>query len=249
MLDRKWLRRFLAYVGAVMRHTTVLLLGLIGASILTVPSWVRPLLTPAYAATLDGWTVSLAQPTTYWLLAKCFLLGSIFVASFLAWNEEHEQVLKFTPRLEGEVEAITFPNLNTGLNENWPIEIYLHVAIKNLGAPTSIDKWRVSVCFPSERLTIDHSHLAMRRFSGQPNKEFKEPGDNWAADTTLLPQQSKRLGWLAIILKRWQAQILSKSAANDPVPSAYIDVELWDVANNHYVLPRWPKRERNGSNG
>jgi hypothetical protein len=84
----KWPRRFLAWIWAVMRHGWTLLAAFLGSFLLTIPTWIGPLLPPAAARRMNE---SLALSVhTYRLSAAIFLGLGILYASFLAWNEERD---------------------------------------------------------------------------------------------------------------------------------------------------------------
>jgi hypothetical protein len=76
----------------VIRHGTALMVGFIGSGLIALPAWLRPLLEPRYAQALNAVTSQLAQPTTYEHLAIVFFGCCILYASFLAWNEERDEV-------------------------------------------------------------------------------------------------------------------------------------------------------------
>jgi hypothetical protein len=81
---RKRLQRMLAFGWAVMRHGWALLATLLGSFVLSVPSWIDPLLSPAKAQKLtELLTIS---PHTYRYLAAVFFVLGLMYASFLAWN-------------------------------------------------------------------------------------------------------------------------------------------------------------------
>jgi hypothetical protein len=69
---RKRLRRLLAFGFAVMKHGIALLVTFIGSVILSIPSWIEPLLSPIHSRQVsESLTVS---PHTYRYLAMAFLV-------------------------------------------------------------------------------------------------------------------------------------------------------------------------------
>jgi hypothetical protein len=84
----KWLRRFLAWMWAVMRHGWALSAAFLGSFVLTIPTWIGPLLSPAAAKRMnDSLTLSVHA---YRLSAAIFLSLGVLYASFLAWDEERD---------------------------------------------------------------------------------------------------------------------------------------------------------------
>jgi len=84
----KWLRRFLAWMWAVMRHGWALSAALLCSFVLPIPTWIGPLLTPAAAKRMnESLTLSVHA---YRLSAAIFLSLGVLYASFLAWNEERD---------------------------------------------------------------------------------------------------------------------------------------------------------------
>lgn len=85
-------RLFLAFGWRVMRHTLTLILALIGAAILQVPAWVRPLLNPSGQKMLDQ--CSMLPARDYPHLAYAVLIGGFVLACFFAWEEERGEVTR-----------------------------------------------------------------------------------------------------------------------------------------------------------
>jgi hypothetical protein len=94
---RKRLQRMLAFGWAVTRHGWSLLATLLGSFVLTVPSWVNPLLSPAHAQKLTE--LLTASPRVYRYLAAGFFVSGLIYASFLAWNEERNEIERLVGRL------------------------------------------------------------------------------------------------------------------------------------------------------
>jgi hypothetical protein len=87
---RKRLQRMLAFVWAVMRHGWALLATLLGSFVLSIPSWIDPLLSTDHAREFtSALTIS---PHSYRDLAIGFFGVGLLYACFLAWNEERDQI-------------------------------------------------------------------------------------------------------------------------------------------------------------
>ena len=93
----KLLRRFLAFVWALVRHGTALLVAFLGSVLLSVPGRIEPLLSPEHARKLDS--LLTVSPHQYRLIAGAFFIVAFFYASFRAWNEERDEI----ERLSGEI--------------------------------------------------------------------------------------------------------------------------------------------------
>ena len=87
---RQFIRRILAFVWAVMRHLEALTITVIGSTLISVPSWIRSLLSEQGAKSFDRYAT--LSPQTYRYLAVAFLFFGFMYASFLAWNEERDEV-------------------------------------------------------------------------------------------------------------------------------------------------------------
>jgi hypothetical protein len=88
-LDRK-LRRMLAFGWAVMRHGWALTVTLLGSAVLSIPSWIEPLLSPMHARRLSE--LLTISPHAYQYIAAGFFVLGLLYACFLAWNEERDEI-------------------------------------------------------------------------------------------------------------------------------------------------------------
>jgi hypothetical protein len=80
-----------------MRHGRTLLATLLGSFVLSIPSWIDPLLSSAHAKKLtELLTVS---PHTYRYLAAAVFGAGLMYASFLAWNEERDAIERLSAEL------------------------------------------------------------------------------------------------------------------------------------------------------
>lgn len=135
-----------------MRHTVVLLFAFISGGVVSSPAWIRPLLPSDYAAILDAWTTAIAQPETYWRLAGVCVFGGVLLATFLAWNEERDEVQKLTsqihdskPVLSAHSPGWTYANepLTAVAYQTAPmLMLKFHIEIVNGGADTSLRGWQ-----------------------------------------------------------------------------------------------------------
>jgi len=78
------IKRFLIFVGKVMKHTWTLILAIIGSAVLLIPAWVRPLLRKSWLPAFDQYTATLS-PSVYWWLAMAVLLFGFLLACFFDW--------------------------------------------------------------------------------------------------------------------------------------------------------------------
>jgi hypothetical protein len=146
-------RLFLAFGWSVMRHTTALLLTLIGTAILSVPAWVRPLLSPAAQRALDRWDVLPASVYPH-LAETVFVIGFV-LACFFAWEEERqesEKQRKEKERLEALrdqpdiVASIIHPS---GPHQpDTPFDIVLRLELNNQGGKGRVDGWSLNIDSP-----------------------------------------------------------------------------------------------------
>src|SRR5687768_4290143 len=105
MVESKLLRRFLAYWWALMRHTTALLLAFVSGGIVSAIPWVRPLLPRQYGLFVDALGNTIGESYGYFALA-CVAIG-FFVASFLAWNEERDEIENLASRIHESKPILT----------------------------------------------------------------------------------------------------------------------------------------------
>lgn len=136
----------------MIRHGIVLIVGFVGSSLISLPAWVKPLLSKRYATAIDTVSLRLGQPATYWHLAIVFFGFSILYASFLAWNEERdelENLLQKQPSNEPDLEGQLSPFSRFVFPDNdWP-HLEMHVEIINRGAPTIVHRFGMWVYWPT----------------------------------------------------------------------------------------------------
>ncbi len=110
------LRRFLAWVLAIIRHGYALLGALLGSFLLSIPSWVSPLLSQEHARRVAN--LATLSPHTYRDVAALFFGGGILFASFLAWNEERDALDKKSDEikdLRASANAVAIRKANANL--------------------------------------------------------------------------------------------------------------------------------------
>ncbi len=139
-------RRHLAFMGAVTRHTHALAVAFLGTLLLSAPPWVIPLLPDDWATKANQMSHQLAEPHTYFRLAVLWFLGSVFYACFLAWNEERDglervsrQLQRDTPELYLIVKQAEYSFLEGRLEAL--------IEIHNLGAATALHGWCGGLAF------------------------------------------------------------------------------------------------------
>jgi hypothetical protein len=77
-----------------MRHGWALLAALLGSFVISIPSWISPLLSPVHAQRLTEF-VTVSSHTYRYLAIAFFGLGLMY-ASFLAWDEERDEIDRLT---------------------------------------------------------------------------------------------------------------------------------------------------------
>lgn|GEM_PF-6374876 len=135
----------------MIRHGTALIVGFVGSGLIALPAWLRPFLQPQYMKAFDAVTSRLAHPATYEHLAVAFFGCCLLYASFLAWNEERddlEGLLQQQPSTEPHLEATLWPSHFVYPDDDWPY-LKMHVEIINRGAPTIVDRYVMWATLPS----------------------------------------------------------------------------------------------------
>ena len=138
-------RLFFAFGRRVMKHVVTLILALIGAAILQVPAWVRPLLNPTGQKMMDQFA-NMLPAHDYSRLAYAVLIAGFVLACFFAWEEEHGDASRLSEEL-GRVKA-TGPLLVGGMATSigpskadaTKTDVQCYVTIYNRGTSSSIVK-------------------------------------------------------------------------------------------------------------
>ena len=156
-------RRFLSFIYSVARNVSTLVLTAIGSAVLSIPAWIQPLLSPAYAAKMD--TVLGIPAHYYGEIAKICLISGIFLACFFAWEEEHIEKDKLQgkqskPVFEGEVLG-----QSRGPDPIFPdfIKYRCRVRVRNVGiVPSIIRDWVLFIPPESYVAAIDPTEARIR---------------------------------------------------------------------------------------
>ena len=216
----KWLRHFLAYLGGLMRHFWALLSVILGSLLISLPGWLIPLLPKQTAEQLQSWGIFAAEPDVYIQIAKWFAFAGIVLASFLAWNEEHEKVLKYRPDIKARILST---ELGPDNNQRNLVIGYIHLEILNGGEQTALANWRVFIKPVGKKDFLGAT--LMRGNRGNPM--VYDPG-NLLTDDRTLDRGGRRRGWL--LIQVWYD--LSHEAIDAPLPG--VRVEFSDVWGNEY---------------
>ncbi len=92
-------------------------------------------------------------PINFLVIASIF----IFVATFLAWRDEHN---KFKPEIRSAIDGIYIAT-----KTDFP-EILIIANIKNLGDPTGIEGWRLDIKFPDgKQITANNFRIFLTNIS------------------------------------------------------------------------------------
>ncbi len=152
-MEKHRLALFFEFLRAIVRHTTTIVLAIVGSSVLAVLGWVRSLLSDHYQKVFDRYTV--LQPIAYrWLALGVLLVGFLF-ACFFAWEEERDDAenerkakdkLRQTladPILEGDVLPFTrWGPANNGL----ATKVTFRISVRNTGlVPSIVKDWHLFV--------------------------------------------------------------------------------------------------------
>jgi hypothetical protein len=105
------------------RHYYALAATLLGGFLISSPAWIMPLLSPRYpnvAQTYGDLTARLARPTTYFHVAIVFSFTCFLIASYLAWNDERDELVKCHKQLA----EYSSPRLHLEFNPSNPGCLY-----------------------------------------------------------------------------------------------------------------------------
>jgi hypothetical protein len=149
------IRRFLAYLGAVMRHTKALIFGFISGGLVSLPAWIKPVLPNRYEQIVDSWSKTLAEPTTYWYLAVVCVLIGLFWASFLAWNEERDEQLATAEKNRPDFILTIGQLVGYELAEPERTIVLLSVEVVNKGADSSMLRWKARYDSPTLKKDVE----------------------------------------------------------------------------------------------
>ena len=218
---------FIIYIRAVVRRSY-----LAGVAIfLTFLSFASAWLSAPIQRELDGW----------FSWSRCTAVACFFVATFLAWNEEHTACQEASAgmaiktdwgigesgvsQLSGRINGLQLDSLRE--DSDWKY-IYVLLTISNAGAPTAVKSWKVSFRLP----TGGKHTVADEEFSRQPVGLDGAAG-NLVLKHSVIPSGGKCTGWLLLRCPKNEPDGLSgdiKSCLSD------FRIEFWDVDNQHHFI-------------
>jgi hypothetical protein len=216
---------FIIYIRAVVKRSY--LAGL--AIFLTFLSFASAWLSAPIQRELDGWFG--------W--SRCTAAACFFVATFLAWNEEHvaRQEASAAIAMKTGNEEAGVSQLSGRINglqldsrqedSDWKY-LYVLLTISNAGAPSAVKSWKVSFRLPTGR---KHT-VADDEFSRQPVGLDGAAG-NLVLKHSVIPSGGKCTGWLLLRCPKNALDGLSGA-----IESCLSDfrIEFWDVDNQHHLI-------------
>jgi len=232
----KWLRRFLAYIGAIMRHLYVL----IGSAALTIitsgPSWVASELPRVWQERIEAWW--LFPPLTHWLTWSIPAAG-IFIASFLAWNEDRDllesknvalaKLQDDRPRFgTSEIRRVSF-QADQERGPDW-LKIFIFVTLRNLGGESSVEGWEVHLKGQKLDALMNETGLSPSR---NEDSISSHEGGNLLHDTTAVQKNRHHYGWLLWNTRKERVGGLTTGEES----KVFVTVSFRDVKGNSYTLP------------
>jgi len=209
-------RRFFAYLARVVRHTKVLFASFITGSLVSAPEWLKPLLPSKYAAVLEAWSSVIFEPETYWRLALTCLLVGIFIATFLAWNEERNESEKLTSQIHESKPFLTAHSPGwsyahdrftaVGYQTDPMLMLRFHIEIINGGADTSLRGWQGAYRLSDNRRVGLSDAMFDRSVSSVVDQV------NLVSDDRTLSRGGRRLGWVQFPIQEDEASRLQQVA-------------------------------------
>ena len=216
---------FIIYIRAVVRRSY-----LAGVAIfLTFLSFASAWLSAPIQRELGGW----------YSWSRCTAAACFFVATFLAWNEEHlarqeaNAAMVITTgidelgvsQLSGRINGLQLDSLQE--DSDWKY-LYVLLTISNDGAPSAVKSWKVSFCLPTGR---KHT-VADEEFSRQPVGLDGAAG-NLVLKHSVIPSGGKYTGWL--LLRCPKNALNGLSGAIESYLSDF-RIEFWDVDNHYHFI-------------
>jgi hypothetical protein len=218
---------FIIYIRAVVKRSY-----LAGVAIfLTFLSFASAWLSAPLQGELDGWF-----SWSRWTAVACF-----FVATFLAWNEEHtarqeasaDMAIKTdrgidesgVSQLSGRINGLQLDSLLE--DSDWKY-LYVLLTISNTGAPTAVKSWKVSFRLPNGQ----RHAVADEEFSRQP-VGLNGAAGNLVLKHSAIPSGGKCSGWL--LLRCPKNALDGLSGAIESCLSDFL-IEFWDVDNQHHFI-------------
>jgi hypothetical protein len=188
-----------------------------------------------------GWATGRTQPA--WLFATVVALGS-FIAGFRMWSEERidrNGVIAEAMKLDAEVNRLARPffvsEVEVAIEEDpqrpdW-IKIYMNLVIRNQGAESTIDRWRIVVLPPSGTPYLEDRRSLNAAQRGPHNLM----SGNLLNDREIIPRGGTKEGWL--LYEGPQAR-LGVSKNQMPV----VEVSFQDVHDHEYHFVSRPGFEK-----
>ncbi len=218
---------FIIYIRAVVKRSY-----LAGVAIfLTFLSFASAWLSAPIQRELGGW----------FSWSRCTAAACFFVATFLAWNEEHTALQEASPgmaikrdlgsdelgvsQLSGRINGLQLERLQE--DSDWRY-LYVLLTISNDGAPSAVKSWKVSFRLPTGGM---HT-VADEEFSRQPVGLDGAAG-NLVLKHSVIPSGGKCTGWLLLGCPKNALDGLSGA-----IESYLSDfrIEFWDVDNQHHFI-------------
>ena len=216
---------FIIYIRAVVKRSY-----LAGVAIfLMFLSFASAWLSAPMQRELDGW----------FSWSRCTAAACFFVATFLAWNEEHTARQEASAaiaiktgidelgvsQLSGRINGLQLDSLQE--DSDWRY-LYVLLTISNTGAPSAVKSWKVSFRLPTGR---KHT-VADEEFSRQPVGLDGAAG-NLVLKHSVIPSGGKCTGWLLLRCPKNALDGLSGA-----IESCLSDfrIEFWDVDNQHHLI-------------
>ncbi len=171
--------------------------------------------------------------------SRCTAAACFFVATFLAWNEEHlaRQEASAAMAIKTGIDELGVSQLSGRINglqldslqedSDWKY-LYVLLTISNTGAPSAVKSWKVSFRLPTGR---KHT-VADEEFSRQPVGLDGAAG-NLVLKHSVIPSGGKYTGWL--LLRCPKNALNGLSGAIESYLSDF-RIEFWDVDNHHHFI-------------
>ena len=216
---------FIIYIRALVKRSY-----LTGVAIfLTFLSFASAWLSAPMQRELDGW----------FSWSRCTAAACFFVATFLAWNEEHlaRQEASAAMAIKTGIDELGVSQLSGRINglqldslqedSDWKY-LYVLLTISNSGAPSAVKSWKVSFRLPTGR----RHTVADEEFSRQPVGLDGAAG-NLVLKHSVIPSGGKCTGWL--LLRCPKNALDGLSGAIESYLSDF-RIEFWDVDNHHHFI-------------
>jgi hypothetical protein len=141
--ERGFPHRFASFIGRVVKHLWTIGLTIIGSAALTIPAWIRPLLSTNAQRDLDRYTV-LPVIAYWWLAVGVLVIGFLLACFFVSEEDRVELQREQTARREAETKLAN-PLLEGDLlpGTRWSdhgtsVEAVFKIRVRNTGLVASI---------------------------------------------------------------------------------------------------------------